>query len=172
MAIKQLTLTDEHIKLIKSINFSGIYHETSFNTDKIEEFIVKLRQLPSDKISEYGDVMFDASEIVDKLDRINADIFRFGWGIDQYNIYGGSNILESISIILGKYDEYKKWLSNEGVVLDLFNDEIKRHMMDLHTYICSNMVYIFNLILFMCDKGGISPGTYTMNSDGEWFKVD
>ena len=62
MAIKKITLTEDHLRLISNIKF--------------EKFVLN--------DSEWSE--------------------RFAWGIDQWNMFGGTYVLEDVSIIIGKYD--------------------------------------------------------------------
>lgn len=131
MALKKLTLTDDHLRLINEIHF--------------EEFAF-------DEETRNG---------------------RFGWGIDQYNLFGGTYVMEDVSRIIGKYDEHIVGTEEDPQGVD-FSDELKDYMWGLYRYIWDNMGDIISLVLYMSNKGGITAGTYKKNprSLQLWTKVD
>ena len=95
---------------------------------------------------------------------------RFGWGIDQYNLFGGTYVLEDVSRILGKYDEHIVGTEDpQGVD---FNDDLKDYMWGLYRYIWENMEDVISLLLYFSNKGGLVPGTYkkSRSSQQAWVK--
>lgn len=87
---------------------------------------------------------------------------RFGWGIDQYNLFGGTYVLEDVSRILGKYDEHIAGTEEDPQGVD-FTDETKTYLWNVYQYIWDNMEYIISLLLYFSNKGGLTPGTYKYN---------
>lgn len=95
---------------------------------------------------------------------------RFGWGIDQYNMFGGTYVLEDVARILGKYDEHIVGTEEDPQGVD-FEDDLKQQMWDLYRYIWENMEDILNLVLYFSNKGGLVPGTYKKQNNTElWVK--
>ena len=115
MAIKKITLTEDHLRLISNIKF--------------EKFTVA--QGPATE--------------------------RFAWGIDQWNLFGGTFVLEDVSIILGKYDQAYDKDSYSG---PKFAKELEDYMWDLYEYIHENLTFILDLVLKYSMKGGLQVGTY------------
>ena len=56
---------------------------------------------------------------------------RFGWGIDQYSLFGGTYAMEDIALILGKWNEYIPGTENEPLGRR-YPDELENHMRDLY----------------------------------------
>lgn len=97
---------------------------------------------------------------------------RFAWGIDQYAPWGGNFPIEEIALILGHW---------EDALPDSINDwdgrkfpvELQDKFHDLYDYITNNMEYLFSLLIYYTDKGGLTPGTYKCNPRiKEWTKID
>lgn len=131
MSIKKITLTEDHIKLIKNIKFEAF---------------------------EFSD---------SKKQRTH-----YGWGIDQYSLFGGTFAMEDIALILGKYDQYIKG-TEEDPLGKAYPKELEDYWVKLFDDIYSNMEYIISLVLYYTDKGGLTPGTYKCKGEvREWTKVD
>ena len=96
---------------------------------------------------------------------------RFGWGIDQYNLFGGTYVLEDVSRILGNYDEHIVGTEEDPQGVD-FNDDLKDYMWGLYRYIWENMEDVISLLLYFSNKGGLVPGTYkkSRSSQQAWVK--
>ena len=97
---------------------------------------------------------------------------RFAWGIDQYAPWGGNFPIEEIALILGHWedalpDSLNDWDGRK------FPDELQNKFHDLYDYITDNMEYMFSLLIYYTDKGGLTPGTYKCNPRiKEWKKID
>jgi hypothetical protein len=129
MALKSLTLTEDHIKLLQAIKF--------------ETFV------------------FDA-------DSRNG---RIGWGIDQYGPWGGNYPIEEIAFILGHFDKAIPG-TEEDVDGRKFPEELQSYFFDIYKFITENMEYLFSLLIFYTDKGGLTPGTYKCNPRIKiWSKI-
>jgi hypothetical protein len=97
---------------------------------------------------------------------------RIGWGIDQYAPWGGNYPIEEISLILGHFED-----AIPGTEIDVdgrkFPDEMHNHFIDLYEDITENMKYMFSLLIYYTDKGGLTPGVYKCNPRiMEWTKVE
>jgi len=95
---------------------------------------------------------------------------RFGWGIDQYSLFGGSYVMEDIALILGKFDEYIKG-TEENPMGRQYPEELEKHMWELYEYIYTNMTDIIRLVFQFSNEGGLSEGTYRLNDNDLWEKV-
>lgn len=115
MAIKKITFTEDHLRLISNIKF--------------EKFTIEQ----------------------------NSTAERLGWGIDQWNLFGGSYVLEDVSIIIGKYDQAYDRDSATG---PRFDKELEDYMWGLYEYIYENLTFIMDLVLKFSNKGGLKVGTY------------
>lgn len=130
MAKKTIELTEDHIKLLKSIKF--------------ESFV------------------FDG-------DSRNG---RIGWGIDQYGPWGGNYPIEDIALVLGHYGEFIPG-TEDNVSGKEYPEELQKHFLDLYDDITYNMEYMFDLLIYFTDKGGLTPGKYECNPRlREWKKVE
>jgi hypothetical protein len=102
----------------------------------------------------------------------NSRVGELGWGFNQYNLFGGTFVLEDVSILIGRYDKHIVGTEEDPQGVD-FEDEDKKYMWGLYQYIWDNMVYIMSLVLTFAGKGGISPGTYKCKDTlKDWVKVD
>lgn len=119
MAIKKLTLTEDHLRLIRYIKFEKFNFAENDNTQKN----------------------------------------RFGWGIDQYSLFGGNFLLEDVAIIIGKYDQMYPD-TKEDANGPRFPIELENYMWDLYEYIYTNMEFIESLVHQFVVDGGLKPGTY------------
>ena len=130
MALKKITITDEHIKLLQAIKF--------------ESFV------------------FDG-------DSRNG---RIGWGIDQYGPWGGNFPIEEIALILGHYGDHIPGTENDFDGRK-YPEDMHNHFIDLYYFVTENMEYLFHLLIYYTDKGGLTPGTYKCNPRiREWSKVE
>lgn len=129
MALKTITLTDEHIKLLKAIKF--------------EMFIF-------DEKTRNG---------------------RYGWGIDQYAPWGGNHPIEDIAMILGHFNEHIEGSENSYTGRH-YPPEMQEHFISLYEEITENMEYMFSLLIYYTDLGGLTPGTYQCNPRiKDWKKI-
>ena len=97
---------------------------------------------------------------------------ELGWGFNQYNLFGGTYVLEDVAILLGKYDQHIVGTEEDPMGMD-FPDDVKNYMWDCYSYIWENMVYIMSLVLYYSTRGGLTPGTYVCKDTvREWTKVE
>lgn len=97
---------------------------------------------------------------------------RYGWGIDQYSLFGGSYALEDIALILGHWDEYIRGTENDPMGRH-YPEELENHMWELYHYIWDNMEHIIRLVFYFNDKGGLTTGEYKFDTNKEtWEKID
>ena len=97
---------------------------------------------------------------------------RYGWGIDQFGPWGGNYPIEDIALILGHFKDSIPGTENDYNGRK-FPDDLHEHFHDLYQDITENMEYMFNLLIFYTDKGGLTPGTYKCNPRlKNWTKID
>lgn len=95
---------------------------------------------------------------------------RIGFGIDQYAPWGGNYPIEEIALILGHYQDAIPGTENDWDGRK-FPIELQNKFHDLYDYITENMLYLFDLLIYYTDKGGLTPGTYKCNPRlKEWTK--
>lgn len=97
---------------------------------------------------------------------------RYGWGIDQYSLFGGTYALEDIALILGRWDEYIRGTETDPMGRH-YPEELENHMWELYHYIWDNMEHIIKLVFYFNDRGGLTPGEYKFDTNNEtWEKID
>lgn len=80
-------------------------------------------------------------------------------GIDHTSVYGGSDLLEDVSMAIGCYEERDKSTdeSPNGIRFDV---ELEDKMYDMHNFVMDNLEHIETLIHYWSNKGGLTPGKY------------
>lgn len=97
---------------------------------------------------------------------------RFAWGIDQYAPWGGNFPIEEIALILGHWEDALPESVNDYNGRK-FPIELQNKFHDLYEDITENMEYMFSLLIYFTDKGGLTPGTYKCNPRiKEWIKIE
>lgn len=96
---------------------------------------------------------------------------RFGWGIDQYSLFGGTYVMEDIALILGQWDKQIKG-TEESPLGRQFPKELEDYWWELYRYIYENMEYILDLVFTYVTKGGLTVGTYKLDNNRQWSKID
>lgn len=96
---------------------------------------------------------------------------QYGWGIDQYSLFGGSYAMEDIALILGHWNEYIIGTENDPMGRR-YPEELENHMWDLYNYIWYNLEYIISLVFYFNNKGGLSAGEYKYDTNNKtWEKI-
>lgn len=151
---KTLTLTNEHIALISNIKFEKFVFD-----DK--EHYSRLKNLVSDlHLNQDVDIEKVNNNILDEIYNFNPHS-RFGWGCDQWSLFGGTYVYEDIAMILGYFDQAIE--NSENLATGRrFPKELEDKMYTLYEYIYENLEDIFNLILTFISKGGLTPGVYEL----------
>ena len=97
---------------------------------------------------------------------------RIGWGIDQYAPWGGERPIEDIGLILGRWMEAIPG-SEDDIRGRCFPEPLQSHLHDLYDDITNNMEYMWSLLIFYSNKGGLTPGTYRCHPRlKDWEKVE
>ena len=84
---------------------------------------------------------------------------RFIAGIESNSVYGGSDLLEDVSMAIGVYDE-RVVGSEENANGVQFDASLENQMFDMHEFVMKNLITIEHLIHYWSNKGGLKPGTY------------
>ena len=93
---------------------------------------------------------------------------RFAWGIDQYAPWGGNFPIEEIALILGHWDD-----AIPESIDDYDGRKFPTELQNKFHDITENMEFMFSLLIYYTDKGGLTPGTYKCNPRiKEWSKID
>lgn len=192
MARIKLTLTEEHIALLKNIRFGEliIQHpekDLDVYVDMIRKNLVKINEELADlhdpewreKLKTERDYMPDGiinfDYVNEKLDRIMeaseiskryAEADEKGYfGVDTYDLFGG-NTLELIARFIGCYDKVIKG-TEEDFDGPKFPKEVVEHMAELFDFIIDNFTDIEELIHQRCFKGGVEPNVTYIAYDNE-----
>ena len=171
MAIKKITLTEDHIKLIQNMKFETFEMGEVFSTTLIDEAI---EEIESDKESmkKFGLVRDRLVRAKEKLELVSDLKECHAWGINQWNLFGGTFVMEDVALILGHYGDYIPG-TEESPLGKQYPKELEDYMWSLYMDIYENMEYIISLVLFYTDKGGLTPGTYKCkDTEKNWTKID
>lgn len=155
---KKLTFNEEHIALIKALNFQQI---------DFDEIIKSFEQYNT-KVSIVENSVVDCTlgDILDNY-RINIDSV---YGLDNYNLWGGTYIWEQIAYIIGIQDHVIKG-TEEDPTGPKYPIEDMEHMKDLDSFIITHLKDIFDILLQFCTEG-IQPGVtyWCYDYQGIWHK--
>lgn len=128
---------------------------------------IKKLNLTEDIISLIQNIKFETFDINDR-----QEDHHFGWGIDQYSLFGGTFVMEDIALILGKFDQYVPG-TEESPMGRQYPKVLEDYWWELYDYIWVNMEYIISLVLWSVKNGGLTPGTYKcIDTIKDWKKED
>jgi hypothetical protein len=149
---KTITLTEEHIALISNVKFEKFVFDDKEHYSQFKSLVNNL-ELSNDK--NYQELNKTVLEELHDFDPHS----RFGWGCDQWNLFGGTYVLEDIAMILGYFDQA---IENSETLATgrRFPDELEEKMYNLYEYICDNLEDILVLAFTFLGNGGLVPGTY------------
>lgn len=82
-------------------------------------------------------------------------------GIENKSVYGGSDVLEDVSLALGCYDKHDVD-SEENSNGIQFEKSLEDKMFDIHEFVMDNLINIETLIHYWSNKGGLTAGTYNV----------
>ena len=153
---RTLTLTDKHIMLISNIKFEKFVFDDKQHYQRFKNMVNDLKLNEDINFKKYN------KSILDELYNFEPQS-RFGWGCDQWSLFGGTYLLEDMAMILGYFD---KAIENSETLATgrRFPKELEEEMYSLYDFICSNMEDIFTLILSFIGNGGLVPGTYELRN--------
>ena len=145
--IKRITLTEDHLKLISAIKFDEFDMSKTVVTTILED---------------------GKKETVTREIEKGRD--RYAWGVDQWNLFGGSDVIEDVAMIVGEWENRIPGTENQPLGAR-FPEDIESRLWDLYQYIWTNLVYIESLVHYFCNKGGLVPGTYKcVDTRMDWIK--
>lgn len=156
---KRLTLTEEHIALISHVKFEKFVFDDKEHLAQLKHLVDDLKLL--DDAKEYNE------GLLEEIHNLNPHS-RFGWGVDQWNLFGGTYVLEDVAMILGYFDQA---IENSEALAGgrRFPEELEEKMYTLYEYICDNLEDILVLTFTFATNGGLTPGTYEY-VDYKWIK--
>lgn len=92
------------------------------------------------------------------------------FGIDTYDLYGGTNLFEDMALILGKFDKAIPGTENDFDGRK-FPKEITDHFIELDEFLLDNIANIEN-ILHQFIEEGVKPGVYeAIDYEQIWKKI-
>ena len=179
MAIKKITLNEDHLKLISAIRFEVFDFDEKESFSKLKRLARKLKLVDAVELSEVSQEERNRIKVLNELnDDIMNDINNFnphehiGWAIDKYNIFGGTYVLEDVALIIGKWGDFIPGTEYEPTGRR-YPEELEEYMYGLYEYIIDNLVYIESLIHTYAVKGGLTAGTYKcVDYRLDWERVE
>lgn len=166
---KKITLTDEHLLLIQNINFEEFDMGEQFSTEFIHNAIEDIDSHP-ENYKKWGQLRDDLVRVEEKLDKLSDLKECHAWGIDQWNLFGGTFVMEDVALILGHFDKFIPG-TEESPMGRQYPKELEDHFWDLYTYIWTNLTDIMRLVLYFSNRCGLSEGTYVFDTKkGIWEK--
>lgn len=151
---KSLTLTDKHITLISNIKFEKFVFEDKQHYQHFKNMVNDLKLSDDNNFKEYN------KAILNELHGFEPQS-RFGWGCDQWSLFGGTYLLEDMAMILGYFDKAIEKSENLATGRR-FPQDLEDEMYCLYDFICENMEDIITLMLSFIGNGGLVPGTYEL----------
>lgn len=195
MARIKLTLTEEHIALLKNIRFGELFishpeKDLSNNVKAIRKSLIKVNEAVAEhddpnwrvRVNEERDYMpftvdtYDIEENLDKIEKASelskhyaeVDDKRY-FAADTYDLFGG-NTIELVARMIGVYDKVI-----EGTEEDFdgpkFPPDVIDHIVELLNFIINNFTNIEELIHQRVFRGGVEPNVTYVAYDYEhlWF---
>lgn len=160
MKIK-LTFTEEHIALIKALDFNQI---------DFAEILKSYDQYNHRTRMEVRGETVDCT-VGDVLEKYHIGIDSI-YGFDNFNLWGGTYLWEQIAWIIGIHDHaYPETL--EDPAGPKFPPEDMEHMIELDSFIVTHLKHIIDLLLQFCTEG-IQPGVtyWCYDHQNIWHKED
>lgn len=169
--IKKLTLTEDHIKLIKNIKFDAFEMGELFNTENVDYAISEIES-SSEGLNKFGTLHDELVRVKEQLEIASDRKECKAWGIDQWNLFGGTYVMEDVALILGYYDKFIPG-TEESPLGKQYPKEFEDYFWECYQFIVENIVLILNLVFNFIDKGGVTPGTYKVDTKGMiWEKIN
>ena len=179
MAIKKITLNEDHLKLISAIRFEVFDFDDKESFSKLKRLARKLQLVDAIELNEASPEEKNKIALLKKLnDELMNEINDFnphehiGWAIDKYNLFGGTYVLEDVALIIGKWGDFIPGTEYEPMGRR-YPVELEEYMYGLYEYIVDNLVYIESLVHTYSCKGGLQVGTYRcIDYQLDWEKID
>jgi hypothetical protein len=160
---KTLTFNEKHIALISNIKFEKFVLDDKQHYRHFKNMVNDLKLSENHSFKEYN------KSVLAELHSFEPQS-RFGWGCDQWSLFGGTYLLEDIALILGYFNQA---IENSETLATgrRFPKELEDEMYSLYEFICENMEDIFTIVLTFIGNGGITPGTYIFDNY-TWVRKD
>lgn len=158
MAKIKIEFTEDHISLIRALRF-----------EKLQQKFYVLPRHEDIEIEDVGNAKF--FNVFDKkhIDliapvevRTAADFGEEIYGIDTYNLWGGTYIFEDMAYILGKTDKMIEGTS-ESPNGPQFDEETTNYFIELANFIVDNLQNIEEIVHQFCMTGIQAGVTYECN---------
>ena len=178
MAIKKITLNEDHLKLISAIRFEAFDFDEKESFSKLKRLARKLQLVDAVDLDEVSPEEKNRitilkelnTELMDEINNFNPHE-HVGWAIDKYNLFGGTYVLEDVALIIGKWGEFIPGTEYEPTGRR-YPEELEEYMYGLYEYIVDNLVYIESLIHSYAVNGGLTAGTYKcVDYRLDWEKI-
>ena len=170
MAIKKITLTEDHIKLIQNIKFESFEMGDLFSLERVLSAIGEIESTP-EMMRKFGKLRDELIRVKEQLEIISDKKECYAWGINQWSLFGGTYARADIAMLIGRYQDFIPG-TEESNLGKQYPKELEDYMWGLYSDISENMEYIISLVLFYLDKGGLTPGTYKCKTtDRIWEKL-
>jgi hypothetical protein len=161
MARMKIEFTEDQIKLIKNLRFERI--EPKFFVEPCHED-VSVKNIGNSRYNISNIVKIDGKPIAESIAPIMVrNVSDFGdnlYGIDTYNLWGGTYIYEDIAYIIGKMDKVI-----DGTLEDpdgpKFDEETTQYMDELASFIIDNLTNIEEILHQFCTEGIQAGVVYT-----------
>lgn len=140
MKIK-LKFTEDHLKLIRAINFDTI---------DVEEILKTFNQFNESFTIGEG-VMRTTYSLAELFTKYDFNINSV-YGVDTYNLWGGVSMWQTVAYILGVEDQIIEE-TKENIEGPSFKKETMEYMHDMVSFITANIKHIFNILLQFCTEG-------------------
>ena len=178
MAVKKITLNEDHLRLISAIKFEVFDFDEKESFSRLKKLARQLNLVDAidlDSVDEKTREMIKAYKnvndgILDEINDFNPHT-RFGWAIDQWNLFGGTYVLEDVALIIGKWGEFIPGTEYEPSGRR-YPEELEEYMYGLYEYIVDNLVFIESLVHTYAFRGGLTAGTYKcIDYELDWEKI-
>ena len=167
MAAKRITLTDEHIKLIQNIDFHAFEFGEELPIQPIMDAMEEIETMKPEDEKKFSRLHSKLFDIRNRLNEYNDEESQNGWGVNQWNMFGGTYVMEDVALITGHYGEE----IDDGAMGKVYPKELEDHMWELYLYITNNMEHIMRLVFWSISNGGLTAGTYKTTDKGiSWIK--
>lgn len=170
MAKIKIEFTEDIIKLVKNLRFGPIeskYYVTPSHDDVVVEDVGSGR-FNVISVSDEGLAKEIAPIRVTNIQDLGDNLY----GIDNYNLWGGTYIYEDMAYILGKMDKVVKG-TEEDPDGPKFEEETAKYLEELASFIIENLSNIEEILHQFCTEGIHTGVTYVCKPNEHiWSKEE